>query len=99
MKTRSQPPNKDPKVVKAWFMSKADKNMSSDMNQEAHSLFLILQREKADLTDPEVRKTIPWRLACRLRDENVGGWIDFDHSLMASSKYLMMKSLHNTIGY
>ena len=52
-----------------YFRGNADPLTKAEMRHEINSIFITMEREGLDLTDPKVKKEIPWRVACKLRDE------------------------------
>ena len=68
-RTRSQTAHPTCQTPDEYFRGKADSLTKGDMRMEINSQFIIFEREGLDLTDPKVKKEIPWRVACKLRDE------------------------------
>jgi hypothetical protein len=46
-----------------------------------------------------VKQDIPWKVACRLRDERVGGWDGLDLHHMRSKGNKMIKAMHDMVSY
>ena len=101
MKTRtsSQTAVPDSQTPDAFFKSSPDSDLKSDMRMEINSFFIFLERGNEDLTDPKVKHDLPWRVACRLRDEQVGGWVGLDLHHMKCAGNKMIKAMHDSVRY
>ena len=82
-----------------YFRGNADPLTRGDMRMEINSQFIIFEREGLDLTDPKVKREIPWRVACKLRDEKVGGWGGLDFYHMKAEGNLMIKTMQDMVRY
>ena len=68
-RTRSQTAITTCQTPDEYFRGNADPLTKAEMRHEINSISITMEREGLDLTDPKVKKEIPWRVACKLRDE------------------------------
>ena len=93
MNLRSKEPIPDKNPVDAFFLRKPTADERLDLTEVCQSHIHEMDRRGLDYSDPEIRKESVWKLASRLKREELDGWVGLEPYHMKTNNYKMIKSL------